>query len=523
VIPAAFFRTLKPTAGGPAPVDVNVNLTGLSITMSQGTPTVEIPNDVFYFASGGGTGADVALVSSSPVWDSVDITWPIGGTVTTDLAVTNSGEIFAYLPNATPYLKVMNVGSWTEISTGISAFAAVPISVSFSRDDTQMVITRGPSPDILVYDTSDWSLDQSINESTAGHGVFSPTEDKFAVLIDTSPYVVVYDSDTWLATTGPTAAGLSVDGGIYYSPDGQYLAVGLIDAPFLQVFNTDDWSAVTLGTTFPDDVTAVAFSHDGAWMAVGGNFAGTDCVRVLDTTTWDDIPDTIQQPTGATTRSTMAFSADDAILAALGPTSDVSMRNALYNTSTWTIDYVLETASAANPRSATFFFGPMTPINVSKTLTGQAITVSSGTPTVSAQRNLSVSLTGLSMTSGQGHLLVGTEHTDDTYWEPQDIDTGEWTGTEWVENGSGVVNLFPIGSWYLGLRPYRVDFVSTGLVGNWGATYGTAGGSVDESNSPNPTLSLDTSALTDDVAALFVGFDDPSTALSKIIFYIRTP
>ena len=89
---------------------------------------------------------------------------------------------------------------------------------------------------------------------------------------------------------------------VAFSPNGAYLAVAHANAPVLTVYDTSNWSKVALTGLTSGTGNSVAFSPNGAYLAVA--HAGAPFVTIYDTSDWSGI----KLVTLTSTGSAVAFS-----------------------------------------------------------------------------------------------------------------------------------------------------------------------------------------------------------------------
>jgi DNA-binding beta-propeller fold protein YncE len=140
--------------------------------------------------------------------------------------------------------------------------------------------------------------------------------------------LTVLNASDWTAVSGtPT---LTFTGrGVAFSPNGALLAVAHTGSPYLTVLNTVDWTVVSGTPTLAGNGSGVAFSPDGSLLAVA--HTNLPRLRILNTSDWTTVSGT---PTLGNQGSSVAFSPDGALLA-VAYTGSPYLR--VLNTTNWTV------------------------------------------------------------------------------------------------------------------------------------------------------------------------------------------
>ena len=216
--------------------------------------------------------------------DGVEFTWQFN----TDNAAfgVESQEAFAFRRTA---LTPVNWPTEIVRNTPKPAGVAGQTGVDFSPDGTMLAVAASNSlPRVAVYNTSDWS---TIFSASAPFGTgearslrFSPDGTLLAVAGQSTPHLVIYDTNTWEPIEGTPVPGER--NCVAWSPNGQLLAAGGTFGRKIAVYNTSDWSLEHEDTDTPVQTLTTMFSPDGNWLA----FAGITLPRLVikSTSTWSE-------------------------------------------------------------------------------------------------------------------------------------------------------------------------------------------------------------------------------------------
>lgn len=221
-------------------------------------------------------------------------------------------------------------------SVGIEMVADIPAGVvdtdivqeqtynrAFSRDGSMLAVcTRVAGDGVRIYDTSDWSVVHQFTTGGRSWGAsWSPNDAYLALHCENSPYLYVLDTSDWSVVSGtPTEAAAGE--GPAYSPDGSLLASPIQGASGpLIVYNTSDWSTAFSVSSYQP--TEVAFSPDGAWLAVTDDVS--PYLHVYDTSDWSE--ETLTATPGSSGYY-LSFSPDSAYLAVAALNAETYVVNA---------------------------------------------------------------------------------------------------------------------------------------------------------------------------------------------------
>lgn len=211
----------------------------------------------------------------------------------------NEGAVCAFSPNGrylafasrayAPYLSVYDkLNGWVPLL--VEQPGKNIHGLAFKPDGSELAMTLNgadASGSLLrIMDTETWQMKSDIPAIPSGIGyriAYSPEGKYLALTQQYSPYVRVYDTETWSQLT--LGGTLSYTGqGVSFSGDGKYLAVAQSGAPGVIVFNTRDWSVAD----FPALPAAlrVAFSGEGEILAVGLNTS--PYLKVYASGSWEE-------------------------------------------------------------------------------------------------------------------------------------------------------------------------------------------------------------------------------------------
>jgi len=239
-----------------------------------------------------------------------------GGTLTT--ATANNVLSLAYNHNggtlAAGYLDVggnTNLQIWegpTLTSEQIITSLTDDVnSVDFSPDDT-MLAAGSDDNSVEIFDTSDWSIIQTLNPGGGNVNAlaWSPDGTELAVGGDNDD-VIIYNTTTWAINQTLSDHGRNVNT-VAWSPDGTLLASGSDDEEIF-VYNTSTWAIEQNLTNHSGDVRSVRFSPDSSMLASG---AEDNDIIIFNTSTWAVIS-TLSSHTGNV--NTVAWKPDGTQLA----------------------------------------------------------------------------------------------------------------------------------------------------------------------------------------------------------------
>lgn len=147
-----------------------------------------------------------------------------------------TGSYLAISTTASPYLVILNVGSWTTVSGTPSVGSSGDLS--WSSDGTKLAQGYSSSPYLRVYNVSNWS---TISGTPTLSGIpssltFSPNGNYLAYTELTSTLRVYLTSD-WSYVFGDSSVSKQQ---ISFTSDSVYLAV--VNSSSLKVYQTSDWT-----------------------------------------------------------------------------------------------------------------------------------------------------------------------------------------------------------------------------------------------------------------------------------------
>lgn len=223
--------------------------------------------------------------------------------------------LLALALQASPYLARYDPADWSRLSNPGTLPAGVGTAVAFSPDGALCAIAYTlSSPYIGVYRTSDWSLIALSSALDATYAVaFSPDGSLLAVGREggAGNKLILYNTSDW-SHFSPASQPPSRVTGIAWSPDGATLAVSHWSSPGVTRYRTSDWAKLSDPASLPvGDGYCVAWSPNGAMLAVGSY--GYPSIAVYNTGDWSKR----SAPTGPGNYIYgLAFSPDSALLAA---------------------------------------------------------------------------------------------------------------------------------------------------------------------------------------------------------------
>ncbi len=164
--------------------------------------------------------------------------------------------------------------------------------IAISRNDEFVAVTNAFGGDLLVYQTSDWTLLSSTLEpvNAAVNAVeFSPTQDIMVSTrngqdVTTSGFAV-YDTNTWARTVYNFPSGYETAVPIYssFSGDGRYLAITMALNDTL-IYETENWTLVHTLTSGIVSQRECSYSPNGIYLAVCGT--NPNSVEIYETSEW---------------------------------------------------------------------------------------------------------------------------------------------------------------------------------------------------------------------------------------------
>jgi WD40 repeat protein len=181
--------------------------------------------------------------------------------------------------------------------TVLAEFDGVAYSnLDFSPDGRYLAAGLGSGGPLTVWDTSDWQVEAELTASCSDIPVgapnivaVSPNGQRLAAVISNCPgergLISIWDTSDWVQATRVEAEDVIFAAA--FSPDSLSLAVGLgqgIEHSPLNEAQLWDVASGTLVARMPHNqqVVALAFSHDGQWLASG---SADRTVRVWDLVT----------------------------------------------------------------------------------------------------------------------------------------------------------------------------------------------------------------------------------------------
>jgi len=260
---------------------------------------------------------------------------------------SSQGNAVAFSPSATwlavgsdgsPYLAVYDTSDWSKLPGPVSQPNWSVYALAFSPDNSRLVVGGRGAISIAVYDTSDWSQlpSPAFMPDADVYGVaFSPSGALLAA-VGYSTYVTIYNADDFSVRAVPAWPAASDAYATAFSPDGSVLAVAGVGfssgqgRPLLVLYNTADWSVIATPSLVERyaHASSVAFSPDGAHIAVSLNAGAVESFVVLSTVDWS----LTHADTGTGNAASIAYSTDGGVLA-VGFESADYLR--LYNTGDW--------------------------------------------------------------------------------------------------------------------------------------------------------------------------------------------
>lgn len=208
-----------------------------------------------------------------------------------DLAYSPDGSLLAMAFPDNPGVLVYDTSDWSQIS-GTPDVGWQVFGVAFNHDGTQLAVCGtdefGPAPNydgVIVLSTADWSVTASPDLDDTGDAVaFSPDGSTLAVA--TSNIIHVVSSSTWTVTDTVSVTVGTVKN-MAFSHDGAWLAYGGQSSPFARVIDTSTWADTGVDLALPDDGNDVGFTPDDAYLVVAHN--NGDYVTVYETTGWTKV------------------------------------------------------------------------------------------------------------------------------------------------------------------------------------------------------------------------------------------
>lgn len=190
-----------------------------------------------------------------------------------------------------------------------------------------LAVGHDATPYLNVYDADTW-VQESGTPTLDGSPLwlaFSYDDAYLAVITSASPYLRVYDTSDWSTVAGtPTVANASK---CEFSKDGTQLAIVTSSSPYLTILDTSDWSTVAGTPTLAGTGIYAQYNHDDTRLAVA-HFLGNG-LTIYDTSTWSAEAGT---PDLGTYGVYLSYNSDGSRLAVITGASPYLV---VYNTSTW--------------------------------------------------------------------------------------------------------------------------------------------------------------------------------------------
>jgi hypothetical protein len=208
----------------------------------------------------------------------------LGFTQASALTHASANQFLAITDTASPFVRVFNASL-----TKFSDPATLPsngVPTACAATSGRFAVAR--TTQVYVYDVSSSAV--TYNRAltiTSGAGTqfmkFSADGSRLMVIArGTSPYITIFNTSTWSSVTAPTPG--QVVNAADFSPDGATIAVALNASPFLKLYRTSDMTAITSPGTLPTAAAnGIAYSPNGSHFAVVWAGATNDTVTVYRT------------------------------------------------------------------------------------------------------------------------------------------------------------------------------------------------------------------------------------------------
>lgn len=201
---------------------------------------------------------------------------PLSTTVAYSVRFKPNSSIYAVAYSASPFVAVLDAsktGTAAHVQIGLTGLATISSDAVFSPDGQYLAVAVFTTNALRIYNTSNWSLNTTLNHAGSGTGVaFSPDGKYLALATNGTPFLYVYNTSNWSSVTinggNPPGASYGVD----FSKDGKILAVASYTTPFLARYTTSDWTKMSDVAAAPVGRTRrVRFSNDGRYMSVASD------------------------------------------------------------------------------------------------------------------------------------------------------------------------------------------------------------------------------------------------------------
>lgn len=112
-----------------------------------------------------------------------------------------------------------------------------------------------------------------------------PITNRVALACSAGDYLYIFDPDTLTIEYSGAPAAVR---GCEWSPDGAYLAISMLSSPYLIVYETDTWTQVTLADTPTSGCYDVSWTPDGAYLVAAYNVSSA-AIYLIDTSDWSHV------------------------------------------------------------------------------------------------------------------------------------------------------------------------------------------------------------------------------------------
>lgn len=251
-------------------------------------------------------GATKALLGSYGYWEDT----------VNDLMYSPDGSKLAVAVGNNLY--VFNAQTGAELHT--SSYSLGCMAVAWSPDGSKLAVGSGDWPRVTMLNTTTWAAisgaygyNYGVEDGAVRSLKFSPDGSKLAITGTTgASKFVVANTTSWTAIT-TAVQGSAVPMEVAWSPDGAILAVTGFEAPFLELYNGNDLTAKLAAPAVLPAGSAgdCSFSPDGTMFAVAHDVS--PYVTIYNVSDWSKIANPAQLPVARA--GSVAFSPDGLELA----------------------------------------------------------------------------------------------------------------------------------------------------------------------------------------------------------------
>lgn len=207
------------------------------------------PNDLLCAVAG--TSSPFLAIYNTATWTKIANPSTLPAGAARDCAFNPAGTLLAYAHSTSPRITIYNTSTWAKLANPSTLPPNNGTACSFNHDGSLLAVGHSSSPFITVYETSAWAKltnPSTLPPNTVNGCVFSPDGSFLAVCHNGSVNIAtIYSTSGGVLTL---VAQLPADFGGFtlnahrcrFNPEGTKLYVLINSTPFMRVYETTTWT-----------------------------------------------------------------------------------------------------------------------------------------------------------------------------------------------------------------------------------------------------------------------------------------